>query len=63
MRALKVATCVGPVLIVINQGDVILRYELNGISFLKMGLTFLVPYCVSTISNVATTKNFRHEKV
>ncbi len=56
-RALKVAAVVGPILIAVNQGDVILRRELDVDCFLKMGLTFLVPYFVSTFSSVAAMKD------
>ena len=56
-RAIKVAAVVGPILIAINQWDVILQGELNGICVLKMGLTFMVPYCVSTFSSVEALKD------
>ena len=56
-RAIKVAALVGPVLIGINQGDVILQGGLNGVTLLKMGLTFMVPYCVSTFSSVEALKD------
>ena len=56
-RAIKVAALVGPILIGVNQGDVILQGGLNGICLLKMGLTFMVPYCVSTFSSVEALKD------
>ena len=56
-RAIKVAALVGPVLIGINQGDVILQEGLNVICVLKMGLTFMVPYCVSTFSSVEALRD------
>jgi hypothetical protein len=43
---------VGAVLIAINHGDVILRGEVEPGRFLKMALTVLVPYTVSTLSSV-----------
>ena len=43
---------VGTVLIVINHGDAILAGHLDGPRVLKMALTVLVPYCVSTASSV-----------
>ena len=52
-RALKYAVGVGAVLIAINQGDVILASSLNGVAWAKMGLTVVVPYCVSTASSVS----------
>lgn len=51
-RALGYAIVVGAVLIAINHGDALLRGELGGGRALKMGLTMLVPYTVSTLSSV-----------
>ncbi len=51
-RALGYAVVVGAVLITINHGDAILRGDLDPMRFLKMGLTVLVPYLVSTLSSV-----------
>ena len=56
-RAAKVAILVGPILVAVNQGDVILRGGLDIICIVKIGLTFLVPYLVSTFSSVATLQN------
>jgi hypothetical protein len=51
-RALKFAVVVGIVLISINHGDAILKHELTRGRILKMALTVLVPYIVSTLSSV-----------
>lgn len=51
-RALKFAVVVGAVLITINHGDAIVQGDLNGVRLLKMGLTVMVPYIVSTLSSV-----------
>ncbi len=51
-RALGYTVVVGAVLITINHGDAILRGDLDPMRFLKMGLTVLVPYMVSTLSSV-----------
>jgi len=51
-RALTYAVVVGSVLIGINHGDAILRGEIGSVRLLKMGLTLLVPYAVSTLSSV-----------
>jgi len=48
---------VGPVLIAINHGDAILRGQVDLVCILKMGLTVLVPYVVSTCSSVAVLMN------
>ena len=51
-RALGYAVVVGAILIAINHGDALLRGEVDGVRALKMGLTVLVPYVVSTLSSV-----------
>lgn len=51
-RGLKFAVVVGAVLIAINHGDAILAGELTRVSYLKMGMTVLVPYVVSVLSSV-----------
>ena len=51
-RALGYAVVVGAILITINHADAILRGEMDTVRALKMGLTVLVPYAVSTLSSV-----------
>ena len=51
-RACAYGVIVGAVLISINHGDALLRGEVDGFRALKMGLTVLVPYTVSTLSSV-----------
>ncbi len=55
-RALAFAVIVGALLIAINHGDAILAGELGAGRLLKMGLTTLVPYVVSTLSSVSATR-------
>lgn len=50
-RALTVAGIVGPILTVINQYDVLWRLEFSLRFWMKVVLTFLVPYCVSSFSS------------
>jgi hypothetical protein len=50
-RALKVAGVIGPVLILINQHDVLWRMEFSTHLLAKILLTFLVPYSVSSFSS------------
>ena len=52
LRALAMALIVGPILVLINQGDYILFDHPTKFSWIKLILTFLVPYVVSTISSV-----------
>jgi len=59
VRALKFAVVVGAILIAINHGDALLRGEVGLVRGLKMGLTVLVPYTVSTLSSVAAIREGR----
>ncbi len=45
-RSLVLAVVVGTVLNAINQGDVLLAG--GTVNWLKVGLTYVVPFCVST---------------
>ena len=51
-RALKVALIVGSILAVINHGDVVLSGQATATVWIKVALTFLVPYCVATFASV-----------
>ncbi len=51
-RSLRVALVVGTLLILINYTDRFMNHALGGFDFLKMGLTYLVPYGVSTYASV-----------
>jgi len=55
----SVVTCliVGAILTVINQGDRFLRGEFDGAMAWKIGLTFLVPFVVATISGAAVIRS------
>lgn len=55
-RALRVSAVVGSVLIAINHGDALLRGDLSPARLLRMGLTLLVPYLVSTFSSVGAIR-------
>ena len=58
-RALKTAILVGGILIAINHGDAILLGKLGMDNYLKMALTVIVPYLVSTSSSVSAIKQHR----
>jgi hypothetical protein len=49
-RALEVSAVVGTILFVINQLDVVLSGRVTLGVMIKIGLTYLVPYLVSTYS-------------
>jgi len=55
-RAAKTDVLVGTILIAINHGDAILSGSVDAGRLMRMALTFLVPYCVSTFSSVAAMR-------
>lgn len=52
-RSLGMAVVVGSLLTLINQGDILLRGQVTTLVVLKICLTYVVPFCVSTISAMA----------
>ena len=62
-RALKYAVVVGSILIAINHGDALLRGEAGTGRLLRMGLTVMVPYVVSTLSSVGALLDARGSEV
>jgi hypothetical protein len=55
----SVVTCliVGAILTVINQGDRLLRGDFDAVMALRIGLTFLVPFVVATVSGAAVIRS------
>jgi len=58
-RAVLYMVVVGPILISINHGDALVNGAVDTARASKMALTLLVPYCVSTLSTVATMRSLR----
>ena len=58
-RGLMYSLIVGPILIAINQGDAIAAGVVDRVAVIKMGLTLLVPYLVSTFSSVGAMRGER----
>ena len=56
LRAVRVALLVGTVLALINHGDKLIGGGMQTSDYLKILLTYLVPYCVSTYSSVQTVR-------
>ncbi len=52
INAFKVALIVGSILAIINHGSAIASGDLSSGAIVKILLTYLVPYCVSTYSAV-----------
>ncbi len=59
-RAVKVALVVGTALTLINQGDRMIAGMAP--SWIKMGLTYLIPYCVSTHGAVTAMRDRSRRK-
>ena len=53
-RSVKVCLIVGTLLVLINYSDRAMGGELTRFDYVKMLLTYAVPYCVSTWVSVAT---------
>ena len=56
LRGLKFSVFVGTILVLINQSDIILSGQEDGLVWTKVLLTYTVPYLVSTISSVQATQ-------
>ncbi|HXI21754.1 MAG TPA: nitrate/nitrite transporter NrtS [Gemmatimonadales bacterium] len=59
VRALRYAVIVGALLVAINHGDAILQGRITWPRLIRMALTVLVPYAVSTLSSVEATREGR----
>jgi len=55
-RALGIAGVVGTILFAINQLDVVLSGQVTPLVVMKIGLTYLVPFSVSTYSSLAASR-------
>ena len=58
-RALKVAVLVGLILATINHGDAMLSGSMTMTVWIKIALTFVVPYCVATFAAVQAIREQR----
>ncbi|MDH3689508.1 MAG: nitrate/nitrite transporter NrtS [Gammaproteobacteria bacterium] len=56
VRAVKVGLLVGTILMVINHGDALLNGSVSAATALKIFLTYLVPYMVSTYASVCVIR-------
>lgn len=60
-RALLMAAIVGTILVVINHGMCLYTGNFGLICMLQTGLTFMVPYVVSTVSSVLAMSDPRYQ--
>ena len=56
-RAVKMMLVVGCILALINHGDALLTGSMTTTEWMKIVLTFAVPYCVSTIASVQAIRH------
>ena len=61
-RALRMAALIGSLLALINHGDAILSGQLSSAAALRIALTYLVPYCVSTYASVQTIRHMTNKQ-
>jgi hypothetical protein len=54
-KTIAVAAVVGTLLFLINQADVVISGHANGVVWLKVGLTYVVPFLVSNYGIAAAT--------
>jgi hypothetical protein len=60
-RTIRIALVVGSVLFAINQLDVVLRGDATAIVWFKIGLTYVVPFCVSNAGILIATSTRRRD--
>ena len=56
-RSLKVGLVVGTILALINYTDRVISGAMSTVDWLKVALTYLVPYSVSTYASVAEMRS------
>lgn len=56
-RSVKISAIVGPILALLNHGDKIFYGNFQALDAIKVLLTFLVPFCVSTYASVLNELN------
>ena len=60
-RALRIALVVGTLLVAINHGAALLSGQLDLTRLMQIGLTYLVPYGVSTYASVQALRGAGEE--
>lgn len=56
-RAAAIALIVGPVIAAINHGDLIVSGDMTRMEWMKIAITFLAPYTVSTVSSALAIRH------
>jgi hypothetical protein len=60
-RTATIALVVGTVFVAMNQLEIILSGQATTIVWLKVGLTYLTPLCVSNLGILSATRRRTHE--
>lgn len=60
-RATLTALVVGSILALINYGDALIQGTITPAQQIRMLITYLVPYSVSTFSSVSTLKSLKSQ--
>ncbi len=55
-KTLKIAAVVGTLLSIINQGSVILGGDATTATWVRVGLNYVVPFCVSSLGFLSATR-------
>jgi hypothetical protein len=55
-KTIKIALVVGTLLSLINQGSVIFGGHATVVTWLRVGLNYLVPFCVSSLGYLSATR-------
>jgi hypothetical protein len=50
------------VLVVVNHGDALMNGDISAARLMKIAITMLIPYCVSTVSSVGAMQTARREQ-
>lgn len=61
VRAIKTSVYVGTLLVMINQGSLIIHQGFTADIGVKILLTYLIPYCVSTCASVSAIRETYHK--
>jgi hypothetical protein len=62
IRGLAFSAIVGTVLVVVNHGDALMNGDISAARLMKIAITMLIPYCVSTVSSVGAMQTARREQ-
>ena len=62
LRGLAFSAIVGTVLVVVNHGDALMNGDVSAARLMKIVITMLIPYCVSTVSSVGAMLTARREQ-